>query len=87
MQIETALAAGELAQLDLLRQDAMVRIQAAHLESWTISRLAAIDPTTGNEISLILDNLDPETSRQALQFTLQVYQAQIDALQAQLDAL
>lgn len=87
MQLETAIVAGELAQKIKARKDAMAVIQVAAIEKWAISKLNAVDPTTRNEISLILETLDPETSAQAFAFTLQVYQAQIDALQAQLDAL
>lgn len=87
MQLETALAAGVLAQQIKLRQDAMAVIQRALQEGWKISKLNAVDPTTGNEVSLILEMLDTDTSAQCLQFALQIYQAQIDALQVQLDAL
>lgn len=87
MQLETALAAGALAQKIKLRQDAMAVIQRAATEAWLISKLNAVDPATGNEISLILETLDVKTSAQALGFALQIYQAQVDALQAQLDTL
>lgn len=87
MLIDTAIAAGELAQKIKARKDAMAVIQVAAIEKWAISKLNAVDPSTGNEISLILETLDADTSAQALAFTLQVYQAQVDALQAQLDAL
>lgn len=87
MKLDAALNAGELAKKIKARQEAMLKIQAAHLESWQISRLTAIDPTTGNEISLILDTLDAETSKKALEFAMGVYQAQMDALQTQLDLL
>lgn len=87
MKLETALAAGELAQKIKARQDAMLVIKRAYDEGWSVSKLNATNPQNGNEISLIIGSLDAETSVQALGFALQIYQAQVDALQAQLDAL
>lgn len=86
VDLDTAIAAGTLAQRIKDRQAKITMIQSMMDEKWCISAIAALAPT-GRQESLILDILDSDTSQKALGFALQVYEAQIQALQAELTAL
>lgn len=87
MDVTTAIAAGDLAQRIRVRQDAMAMIQAALTDKWSISKLNAVNPENGNEVSLILEKLDDATSEQCLSFALAIYQGQVDELSKQLEVL
>jgi hypothetical protein len=86
VDLDTAIAAGALAQRIKDRQVKIAMIESMMGEKWCISAIAALAPT-GRQESLILDILDPDTSQKALGFALQVYAGQIEALQAELAAL
>ncbi len=84
--IEQAEQAGIIAAAIKARQEKVTQIQTAIAGNWLVSKFAAVWPEE-NEIQLILDRLDADTSAQALQFALAVYEGQLTALQAQLDAI
>ena len=86
LTVDVAEQAGILAAGIKSRQDKIAQIQQAIDGGWLVSRFAAMGPGE-NEVSLILDRLDPTTSLNALNFALAVYQAQLADLNAQLAAL
>jgi hypothetical protein len=87
MNIESAKRAGEIAAALEARNEKVAAIQAALDAGWQIKEARAVEVTTGREISAIVSLLDVPTSAQVLGFALQIYAAQIAALQAELDAL
>lgn len=86
MKIEDAATAGQLAEKIAARRAKIDIINKAMADGWLVNNIRALSPD-GNEVSLILDTLDLATSKQALGFALQIYQAQLDGYQKQLDAL
>lgn len=86
--LDQAKAAGPIAQQIVERQNKVAAIAAAIAAAdWQITVLNAEQVGTGASMSLIVGPLDSATTLQCLQFALQVYQAQLDALNAQLAAL
>lgn len=87
MDLATATTAADLAAKITARNEAMALIQRAMAEGWVVTNFRATSPDGANDMALILSPLDVATSQQALGFTIQVYQAQIAALNAQLATL
>lgn len=87
MQIDNAILGGKLAAQIKARQAKLVQINDALAGHWLIKEVRAIDSVTGNELSMVLDVLDDATSQQVIASAIQIYQGQLAALQAQLDAL
>lgn len=86
LTVEAAAQAGQLAAAIQARQAKLVQIEDAIAGGWLISKFAAVGPAE-NEVSLILDRLDPHASAASLQYAKAIYEAQLDALNAQLAAL
>lgn len=86
MKIDTAQQAGVIAERILQREAKIAEIKLALEQGYCVSNLRAVG-RDGNDISLILDTLDLATSKVALTFTLQIYQAQLDALNTELAGL
>jgi len=87
MDITTATKAGDIASKIADRQKAVEVVQRAMSEGWLVSDLCANSPDGANSVPIILGVLDADTSKQVLGFALQIYQGQLDALNAELAAL
>lgn len=86
LTVETAVAAGVIASAIQARQEKLAQIDTAIAQGWSICKFSAIGPDE-NEVSLIIDRLNPDTSAAALNFAKTLFEAQIEALNAQLAAL
>ena len=87
MKIDAARQAAPMATAIDAHQSMVARIQDAVANGWLVSELWVSDPATGSQQQLVIAKLSPEISAQCLAFAMQIYQDQLDALNAQLAAL
>lgn len=86
MNIENAETAGVLARAIKVRLEKIAQIDAAIESEWVVSQFTVVAPD-GQDAGLLLDRLDVATSAAALGFAKQIYQAQLDDLNAKLAAI
>lgn len=87
MDLATAQAAGQISAYLQPRLAMIARIEQMMADGWLINGVSAVDANGGQGTSLMLDTLDAPTSALVLGYAKQIYQAQVDAAQAQLAAL
>lgn len=86
MDLESAKAARPLVERIVARNDKIANISNAAAHGWRINTIRAFGPD-GNEMNVIIDSLDGETSAKVLSFVLQIYQTELDGLNQELAAL
>lgn len=67
------------------RETKIAMLNQAISEGWVVSDATALNES--GSVPLLLANLDASTSAQVFGFAIQIYQAQLDALNSQLNAL
>lgn len=87
MNLDTAKAAGTLAAYLQPRLDMLARLDEMIAGGWHVCGVQVKNSVGGEAASLLIDDLDQPTSAAVLGYAKQIYQAQIDAAQAQLGAL
>lgn len=87
MELATAQAAAQLAAYLKPRLEMLERIDSMIASGWIVCGFQVKDSQGGGATSLLQDDLDTQTSALVLQYAKQIYQAQVQAAQAQLSAL
>jgi len=87
MDINTATAAGDLAAYINPRLEMLTLLDQMIADGWIICGVQVKNAEGGGAMSLLKDDLDTQTSALVLSYAKQIYQAQVDAAQAQLTAL
>lgn len=84
MELQAAKRAGELAANVEARQAKLAEVQRCIDEGWSIVDVQARNPQGNYTSRLVLSALDPETNAMCLAFIKQIYEGQLQALQADL---
>jgi hypothetical protein len=87
MDIETAKRAGELARGIELRIQKRAAVELGIAEHWPVIEVLARNTVTNETKSLVIGELNDATSQQGLAFIKAIYDSEIAAMQAEIDAI